>query len=482
MDLPKIRVAYTSPWGTVHPGLQHTLIGDLVLSNQFEALIGMNESGATIPLAAKSWTVSDDFTKYRFYIDNTIKFADGTPLEASDFKRSWESSLKLSPTSANNSLLDVLYKIEGFEDFKSSGTISGIHVIDPGILEINFASPFRMALEHLQGNRFAAYKQSGSQFIGTGHFIIEELDSSHLQFTPNTQSITADSPILDVISLPTKDAVAKINSGDIDVLPYFVGLSDDIRNINRDQVGVLVGQDAVHLSIGLNSKVGIFADRENRAAFQYLVLTALAANQDAVPDRELFEIDPQIFMPFQSGRLPSDRALAIVNEGKNFVDKLRSASKNNPISIIALRPNEKIVSLISSLGLEISDSSKFVDVREQIKIHYAESGPDVLISSFGVASGDPDGIYHKLGKNGAIRTPYINSDKVASLLEEGRKITEIKAIDPFYKKISEAILTEVPIIHLGFAKAAMIYRKDKVSIDTSVFRRNQGQLHFLRCK
>ena len=30
---------------TIHPGLQHTLVGDLVLSNQFESLVGMNEFG-----------------------------------------------------------------------------------------------------------------------------------------------------------------------------------------------------------------------------------------------------------------------------------------------------------------------------------------------------------------------------------------------------------------------------------------------------
>jgi ABC-type transport system substrate-binding protein len=480
MKSPILKIAYTSPWGTVHPGLQHTLIGDLVLSNQFEALIGMNDAGAPIPLAAKDWSISNDFTVFRFLIDRSIKFADGEPLSAFHFKRSWEAALRLDPTSANNSLLDVLYKIKGFEEFDKTGTISGIRVIDESTLEVHFSSPFRMALEHMQGNRFAAFKQVGDKFVGTGHFTIEELSNSHLRFIPNSTTENLETPALDVVSMPTKEAIAKIGSGDIDVLPYFVGLSDDIRNLNKENVEVLVGQDAVHLSIGLNSDKGIFSDRENRAAFQFLITEALKKNSQAAPDSELFQIDPQVFMPFQAGRLAEDTAKAIIDEGRNHVDKFKLAAKKHPISIIALRPNESLVTLIKSLGIEVSDESRFVDVREQIKIHYASTGPDVLISSFGVASGDPDGIYHKLGKNGAIRTPYIFSETVGQLLEEGRKIVTIDKINPFYQKISKAILHDVPLIHIGFAKAALIYRKDRVVIDTSVLRRNQGQLHFLR--
>ena len=36
----EIKIAFAGLWKSIHPGLQHTLVGDLTLSNQFEALVG----------------------------------------------------------------------------------------------------------------------------------------------------------------------------------------------------------------------------------------------------------------------------------------------------------------------------------------------------------------------------------------------------------------------------------------------------------
>lgn len=72
-----IKIAFGSPWKSIHPGLQHTLIGDLTLSNQFEALVGLNENAVYVPLAAKDWTVSPDFKKFVFKIDTSKRFSDG---------------------------------------------------------------------------------------------------------------------------------------------------------------------------------------------------------------------------------------------------------------------------------------------------------------------------------------------------------------------------------------------------------------------
>ena len=101
---------------------------------------------------------------------------------------------------------------------------------------------------------------------------------------------------------------------------------------------------------------------------------------------------------------------------------------------------------------------------------------------FGVASGDPDGIYHFLGRYGAITSPMVQNEVVMNLLEDGRKLTDKKQVDPFYQKINLVILDQAPIIHLGFNKAVAIYRNDKIKVEQRTLRRNEGHLHIFEAK
>ncbi len=153
-----------------------------------------------------------------------------------------------------------------------------------------------------------------------------------------------------------------------------------------------------------------------------------------------------------------------------------------PIVAKAGVPTRHVLELLKATGLRFSEDTGAITPNESVALGFSGDGPDVLIRAFSVASGDPDGIYHVLGKNGAIRTPYIYSEAVNDLLEEGRKIVDVTLLDKHYKKVSRTLLTEVPMVHLGFARALTAFRKDRVEIDTKVLRRNQGQLHFLRAK
>lgn len=478
-----LRVGLPGQWNTVHPGLQHTLFGDLVLSNKFEALVGMNENGVSIPLGAKAWEISDDFKVFRFHIDGTRLFPDGSRLNAMDFKRSWEDAAKLKPISANNSLLDVLYKIEGFDQFASTGEILGVVALDENTLEVRFSSPFRMALEHLQGNRFAAYRNNAGTFSGTGFFEIEEKDKDHIIMRPGTDTKQSGTPVLDVQFIPSDKIAAKLIEGEIDVIHYMSGHSVDVEPLNNSIVGTIVGQSSLHLSIGLNNnKSSIFANKNHRAALQSLVAEAVKRNQNLLPSAPYFDGDFQFFLPFQAGRLDNHEVERIIEEGKSHIPSLVAASKLKPIIALAGGSTRRVIDLLRATGLTFSADTGVISPKVYYDLVYKSDGPDILIRAFSVASGDPDGIYHALGKNGAIRTPYIYNEQVGDLLEEGRKLIKVSSLDEHYKEVSRALLSEVPTIHLGFARALTAYRKDRVLIDTDVLRRNQGQLHFLKAK
>ena len=143
-----ITIGYPAFWGPLVPAQQCTAYGDSVLSNQFEALVRIGQDHLIHPLAAKSWIISDDFKKITFKIDTSKKFSNGEALSAQHFKKSWEYGVQLETSSHNESTLEILSYIEGFDQFKDTGEISGIVTVDNETLVVNFTKSFRLALDN----------------------------------------------------------------------------------------------------------------------------------------------------------------------------------------------------------------------------------------------------------------------------------------------------------------------------------------------
>lgn len=476
-----MKIAFAGSWKTTHPGLQHTLVGDLTLSNQFEALVGFSGAGIYVPLAAKHWTISPDYRVFRFEIDTNRKFSDGVPLSARHFKESWENSYRLNPKSANNSLLDVLYKLEGFADFATKNEFTGLKVIDDATLEVQFASPFRMALEHLSGNRFAAFREVNGKFLGTGAFVVEDLGNEKLRLTPNSYFPTpAKNPIL-LSSIAGDDVLKALENGDVEAVAYVMASSVSAENMKRQtNLSTVVGQDALHRALYLNAQAGrLFANVQYRQALQYLIYEYMKDKPDLVGNPAFTSFDMQVYLPLQSGRIDEKEVTELVEKGKPYVADLLAAARKNPPVLIETRENS-MRSVLEAIGLALSDRSRVVDKSTIIDIIYKGKEADLIPGNFGIASGDPDGIYHKLGRSGAIASPMTNNATVADLLEEGRRLIAKEDLDPFYQKVNRKILEEAPFVHLGFSKAIAIYRNDRIEVEGRLLRRNEGHLQIFK--
>lgn len=472
-----LKVGFPAYWGNLVPSLQHTGYADALMANQFEALVTAGKGGVTQPLAAKSWTVSDDFKTFTFKVDTDRKFSNGQPLTAHDFKRSWEYGLKLDPKSANSSLLDVMYRVVGFDSFKDKGTLDGIKVIDDHTLRIEFKQPFRMALNHLAGSRMSAFVKKDDTYLGTGPYILEERDKtlylSRNQFS--NEEVGFDK--VEITVVPPPEAQSALKSGLVDVyaLAEFANVHECFEE--SQLIGCYSGSEARHQSLMLNGMKGrFFENPKHRLAIQALVHQNLTAEELPTYHKYNLNLDPQIYLPLQSGRLEQEKVKGLIAEGTGYIAEFIAATQKNPLYIISSEETNWIQELLEAKGVRFTEDSGQISTQDRIKIYYKTFEADILVMAFSVASGDPDGIYHALGKNGSISSPIQYRKTVAELLEDGRQILNLKEADDHYKKVSIEALREVPFVHIGFTKTIVAFRKDKIRVKNKYKNRDEAKL------
>ena len=115
-------------------------------------------------------------------------------------------------------------------------------------------------------------------------------------------------------------------------------------------------------------------------------------------------IDPQIFLPLQAGRISDEVAIKIISKGKSYIKDLAEETKQNPVRIVSSssRLTNWLVENLKKSGIIFSDDSAVLPMKELVETYYKKYDTDILLSTLSVASGDPDGIYHALGKNGSL--------------------------------------------------------------------------------
>ncbi len=468
-------------WQILTPPLQHSLAGFGVMINQFEPLIRRGKKGILEPLAAKSWEFSKDRRKLRFKIDTSHRFSDGSFLCAEDFKRSWEDGLRMQPKSSNSSLADALANLKGFSTLKKNGGIEGIHVIGPDELELEFDKPVRSVLEHLSGVRYSAYKITGKCVIGTGPYVITEKDKVlTLILNPYYEGKVPALKNVRIIVAPTDTAPEKLRSGEIDALLFAENARiPECADGRSGTIQCVSGQEGKHFIIVLNGMDGrFFSNPFYCLAFQSLVLKHLNVPENTLPQAfrsNTFLRDPQSFLKFQAGRLPDNEAQTIISNGDQYIPRFIEATQHHPLQLSDRWP--WLVDFLLENGVKLSPNMRTsLDEKERIKMCYKTFEPDILPMTASVYDGDPDCLYHLLGRHGAIFSPMQERKGVADGMEYGRKLVDPAKLAPYYQGVARKILEEVPYVHLGFYYRGVAYNSGRIRLNESFVNRNNQSI------
>lgn len=149
------------------PDLNQVLTTDgisfTVLNNVMEGLYRLDENNEPQPAMAESVDISDDKLTYTFHLRDGIKWSNGDPVTAEDFKYSW---LRAMHADTSGAYADILYNyIVGGEEFfegEADASAVAIDAKDEKTLEVKIKSPspFFLGL-----TAFATYFPLNEKFI-----------------------------------------------------------------------------------------------------------------------------------------------------------------------------------------------------------------------------------------------------------------------------------------------------------------------------
>jgi oligopeptide transport system substrate-binding protein len=270
---------------TLDPALTQDANSATYIEEIFSGLVTLNQDLEVVPDIADSWELSDDGTTYTFHLRDDVKFHDGKPVTAQDFKYSIERACDPATGSvvADTYLGDIVgaqAKLRGETD-----EVSGAVVIDDHTLEITIDSPKAYFLSKLtyptafvvdQENVEGPVQPWTDRPNGTGPFRLAEYELGlRIVLERNEAYYGTPKPALERVNfvLAGGSAMTMYETGELDAVP--VGLADiervlDPSNPLNKELSITVPTLSLFY-IGFNVSVPPFDDQKVRQAFNYAV-------------------------------------------------------------------------------------------------------------------------------------------------------------------------------------------------------------------
>ena len=231
------RIAFDTGTDYLDPGLSYTVEGWAIMWNVYLPLIGYKHvngpDGATIvPYLAESLpTVSSDGKTYTLTLRKGLKYSDGSPIKASDFKATIERDFQVDSPGVG-----FFGNIVGASDYGKTkkGHISGITANDSsGVITITLGEP-QGDFQNILATEFAApvpaaspaKDQSTTPMPASGPYMIKS-------YQPNKQAVLVRNPNFDAATFGGNVPAGNPDKMTIDII------GDDTVALQR----VINGQD-----------------------------------------------------------------------------------------------------------------------------------------------------------------------------------------------------------------------------------------------
>jgi oligopeptide transport system substrate-binding protein len=248
----------------------------------FSGLLHLDDKLKIAGDIAKTWEISPDGLTYTFHLRQNVKFQDGRPLNAEDFKFSWERAA--NPDTKSQTALAYLGDIIGIKDILSGKTrdASGIKVLDKFTLQVTIDSPKSYLLYKLTyPTAFVVDKSnisSGTSWWhkpnGTGPFKLKQWTENKSLTLERNDSFYGEIAKISQINYQfyTGNPVDLFEKGAIDVTGVSTAYIDEVNDVNGQYYKELSISPAFSFYyIGFNCSVPPFDDVSIRKAFNLAI-------------------------------------------------------------------------------------------------------------------------------------------------------------------------------------------------------------------
>lgn len=152
----------------------------------YDNLVRFSHNKDIIPGLAYDWKISDTGKEYWFFLRDSVKFHDGTHLECSDIKKTFERILDKNTNSHRKWLFNPIKGANSYSKGNATEVI-GLSCQDKNILKIELQNPFPPFLSFLAMPSASVVKvDSDGKLIGTGPWILDEwIHDGHILFKSN---------------------------------------------------------------------------------------------------------------------------------------------------------------------------------------------------------------------------------------------------------------------------------------------------------
>lgn len=126
---------------TLDPAVAGDASSSLYIQQLFGGLVRLDEDLAVVPDIARTWDKSPDGKAYTFHLRQDVKFHDGRPVTAADFKYSWQRALDpaTQSTTAGTYLIDIVGAVDVVSG--KAAELQGVQVLDDLTLRVTVDAP-----------------------------------------------------------------------------------------------------------------------------------------------------------------------------------------------------------------------------------------------------------------------------------------------------------------------------------------------------
>ena len=220
---------------TIDPVRNNAVDGSNVIFNLFDGLVRIGFDDAPEPGCAERWEVSEDGMTWTFHLRKGLKWSDGKPLTAEDFRYGLLRLLDARNASPNAYMAYFLKNGEAFFNGKAGSEDVGIDVPDDATLRLRLENPAPLMLDCLSFYAFAparadvveqdprGWATKPESLVSNGPFVLSEWKhNSELTLMKNPNYWDADNVKIDKVRMvmitDSNTALAAFKAGKVDLL------------------------------------------------------------------------------------------------------------------------------------------------------------------------------------------------------------------------------------------------------------------------